>query len=60
MTRITNTQQKVDQEKYAANFDKIFRKTGYCIHGKKITETCHFCKPPVDDNPYRKYWDAAS
>jgi len=60
MTHITNTQQKVDQEKYGENYDRIFRKTGYCIHGKKMTEPCKFCNPPQEDNPYRKHWDAAS
>ncbi len=52
--------QQVSEQVMTDNYARIQASAGYCIHGKKMTEPCKFCKPPVEDNPYRKHWDAAS
>jgi hypothetical protein len=38
MSEIRNTQQKVDQEKYGENHDRIFKKCGRCAHFRSYAD----------------------
>jgi hypothetical protein len=47
---------QVSDERLTENWSGIAASAGYCIHGKRLDDSCKFCNPPKDPNPYRKYW----